>query len=507
MTFEAMGLKPSILRGLKEAGFEKPSPIQREVIPHILQGRDIIGQAHTGTGKTAAFALPALSVIDPKATAQILVITPTRELATQISDEIFRLGKFESTRTATIYGGQSYSRQLSQVREAQAVVATPGRLLDLLSSKQLGKFAPKFVILDEADEMLDMGFIDDIQEIFTYLPKERQTLLFSATMPKPIERLAEKILRDPLRISVDTDQATNKDIAQQFYVMKDAERDNALLRLIDSMNPTKGIVFCRTKKDVDRVTSHLVIKGYAAQGLHGDMEQPAREKAISRFRQHPQGLLIATDVAARGLDVADVTHVFNYHVPTEVESYVHRIGRTGRAGRAGLAITFISTSERFHAKRIMETVGTVEFVPLPTAKEVRKSRLEGLLQNITAQTDNEYARNLVATLQEQFPSEVIATKLMSLLLDQQLIGGPEYIGMSPSELKEFAEHNPRHSSRQGHNSRSHSNHNRHNYNERRAFTSKRSYSDSDKPRFHRGEDHKPGGRSSSRVKRQRTEKV
>jgi len=498
VTFQSMGLKPSVLRGLEEAGFSTPSPIQVQAIPLVLQGRDIIGQAHTGTGKTAAFALPALSMMEPGSSAQLLVITPTRELATQISDEIFRLGKFDRTRTVTIYGGQSYTRQLSLIRAGvEAVVATPGRLLDLLSSKQLTNFSPKIVVLDEADEMLDMGFIDDIQKIFTFLSGKRQTLLFSATMPKPIERLAEKILRDPIRVSVDTHQATNKDIAQQFYVMRDSERDQALLRLIDSMNPAKAIIFCRTKKDVDRVASHLISHGHAAQGLHGDMEQPAREKAIGRFRQSSKGLLVATDVAARGLDVADVTHVFNYHIPTEAESYVHRIGRTGRAGRTGLAITFITPQESFQAKRIMQLVGKVEFVPVPTSREVRKTRIEFLLQNIMEQADHEQSRSLVTVLQEQFSAEEIATKLMTMLLGQQHVNGAEFIGFSPSELKQFAD-SP---ARQGH-------HGSGSYRggERRAFTAHKRPHQENERRYHRGEDHKPGGRPSYRGKRQQNEK-
>lgn len=249
LSFDDFGLKSEILEAVREAEFKIPSPIQQQVIPHILSGADIVAQAQTGTGKTAAFGLPALNLIDPRGGVGLLVITPTRELAQQVSDELFRFGRNLGLKTATIYGGQSMSRQVDQVkRGAQVIVATPGRLLDLLRSKMLYNFNPSIVVLDEADEMLDMGFLEDIQTIFTFLPKQRQTLLFSATMPMPIQNLAKKILQDPVFVKVTQSETTNKDIKQYYYLIKEHERDQALIRLIQCQEPEKSIVFCRTKK-------------------------------------------------------------------------------------------------------------------------------------------------------------------------------------------------------------------------------------------------------------------
>ncbi|MDR3347372.1 MAG: DEAD/DEAH box helicase, partial [Helicobacteraceae bacterium] len=295
-SFESFGFKPQIMRGIKEAGFTDPSPIQVEAIPYILAGRDLIGQAHTGTGKTAAFGLPAMNQIERDNTVALLVITPTRELTTQVSDELFKLGRFAGMRTVTVYGGQSSHRQVDLIgRGAQVVVATPGRLLDLLQSGRLAHFEPSIVVLDEADEMLDMGFLDDIREIFKFLPADRQTLMFSATMPAPIRELAGRILKDPISIKVTAEETTNKDIAQHYYVIEEHERDDAILRLIDSEEPSKSIIFARTKKEVDRLSTMLIAKGYGAKGLHGDMEQRGREEVIKGFKTGQLEILVATD--------------------------------------------------------------------------------------------------------------------------------------------------------------------------------------------------------------------
>ncbi|HAL85970.1 MAG TPA: DEAD/DEAH box helicase, partial [Deferribacteraceae bacterium] len=358
--FEHFGLSAEVMHGIMECGFKSPSPIQQQAIPHLLEGKDMIGQAHTGTGKTAAFGLPSISRLKKTGEVEMLVITPTRELAMQVSDELYRYGKFADINTTTVYGGQSYSRQYERLRRGTPiVVATPGRLLDILSSGKVKNFTPSIVVLDEADEMLDMGFLEDIQKIFTFLPEDRQTLLFSATMPDSIRKLAATILKDPVHISVMNKEKTVRDIDQRYYVIEEQERDDAIIRLIDSFEPTRSIIFCRTKKEVERICTTLIGRGYSAKGLHGDMEQHQREEVMNSFRDGRIYTLVATDVAARGLDVKDVTHVFNYHMPFDSESYIHRIGRTGRAGSKGIAITLVTPQELRGLNRIQRSIGDV----------------------------------------------------------------------------------------------------------------------------------------------------
>ncbi len=450
--FEFFGFKKTIMRGVKEAGFSVPSPIQQQAIPVILAGRDVVGQAHTGTGKTAAFGLPGLNAVKNSGGVEMLVITPTRELATQVSEELFRLGQFNNIKTTAIYGGQSYKHQIASVRAgAQVVVGTPGRLLDLLESGRLkGCFSPTFVVLDEADEMLDMGFLEDVQKIFSFLPEERQTLLFSATMPAPIKKLADKILKDPAYISVGGQQKTTTDIKQHYFVIAEHERDDAMVRLMDSLEPKKAIVFCRMKKEVDRLTSILASRGWPAQGLHGDMEQRQRERVIAAFRTGEVTTLVATDVAARGLDVADVTHVFNYHIPFDTDSYVHRIGRTGRAGRKGVAVTLCTPQEYHSMKRIQGKVGKIEHGFIPTHKDLRKVYLEGLAEEIRNQKADKAAEQLLASLQEEMEPDQVAIRLASLLLSREPVTGPDRIGITPAEYERLSLRlDPRSSGRSG----------------------------------------------------------
>lgn len=434
--FEALGLHPDILAGVVEAGFRAASPIQARAIPVVLAGHDMVGQAHTGTGKTAAFGLPAMSRIAHKPGVGLLVITPTRELATQVSDELHRLGKHARMHTATIYGGQPYRRQIEHVeRGAQVVVATPGRLLDLLKGGSLRRFAPSIVVLDEADEMLDMGFLDDIQEIFAHLPEPRQTLLFSATMPRPIRQLAERILHEPVTVTVESKEATNVDIAQHYYVIEESERDDATIRLIDSLEAEKSIIFCRTKSEVDRVNALLQAQGYAALALHGDMDQRQREKAIGAFRRGAE-ILVATDVAARGLDVSDVTHVFNYHIAFNPESYVHRIGRTGRAGRKGMAVTLVTPMELREIQRIQHKTGKAIIQSLvPTRAEMQASMTERLAEAIRRQPLDEDASTLLQELAGEMDLAHLAHKLLSMLIEKQPVQGPETIGLRGERLK------------------------------------------------------------------------
>jgi len=439
--FEDLGLKKEILRSIKEAGFTAPSPIQAEAIPVVLAGHDMVGQAHTGTGKTAAFGLPALSNMNLNGGVELLVITPTRELATQVSDELFKYGRNLGIKTVTIYGGSSYNRQIDLIkRGASVVVATPGRLLDILKKNMIPDFAPSMVVLDEADEMLDMGFLDDINEIFSYLPTNRQTLLFSATMPAPIKVLAERILHNPKFISITKGETTNADIEQLYYVIEESERDDAIIRLMDAEKTKKSVVFCRTKSEVDRLSNVLSSAGYLANGLHGDMEQRQRETVIKGFKSNSVKVLVATDVAARGIHIDNISHVFNYHIPFDPESYVHRIGRTGRAGTKGKAITLLTPLEFKELQRIKAKVGTtMEHAYVPSKNDLRKLNLETIVQNIENQHIYDEAHKILDILKEDIDEATIIFKLISMILDKQEIKGPNQIGIPAERLQAILE--------------------------------------------------------------------
>ena len=434
MTFTEFNLNKELNKAIEVAGFKEPSPIQELAIPVILEGRDVVGQAHTGTGKTAAFGLPILNKLELDGSVEAVVIVPTRELATQVSDEIFKFGKFLGIKTATVYGGTSYSRQLKHIDNANVIVATPGRFLDLLRGGKID-ISPKYVVLDEADEMLDMGFLDDIKEIFTFMPSDRQTLLFSATMPNAIKDLAKRILQNPEFITITKSEVTNSKIAQSFYVVEEFERDEALIRLLDYKNPTKAIIFCRMKIEVDRVTTMLVSQGYAAKGLHGDMEQRQREETIRGFKRDLE-ILVATDVAARGLDVNDVTHVFNYHLPFDSESYVHRIGRTGRAGKDGLAISIVTPAEFRSLLKIQKAVGSKLIAKeIPTISDVKSKKGNELIEKIENTDVSESSIDLIEKLKEEYDISTIAYKLATLLQDEMKVIGNEKIGKNKSEIE------------------------------------------------------------------------
>jgi ATP-dependent RNA helicase DeaD len=436
ITFADLGLKEELLKSVKFAGFVTPSPIQAQAIPIVIAGRDIVGQAHTGTGKTAAFSLPALHNMKVDGSVEMLVITPTRELASQVSDEIFKYGRNLGAKTVTVYGGSSYKRQLDLIeRGASVVVATPGRMLDILKRNMLNNFAPSIVVLDEADEMLDMGFLDDINEIFSFLPKERQTLLFSATMPAPIKTLASRILKEPEFISITKGETTNTDIEQLYYVIDEHERDDAVIRLMDSETTDKCVVFCRTKSEVDRLSNVLSNAGYLANGLHGDMEQRQRENVIKGFKQNAVKVLVATDVAARGIHVNNISHVFNYHIPFDPESYVHRIGRTGRAGTKGKAITLVTPHEFKELQKIKQKVGTsMNHAYIPSKTDLRESTVEALVKKVEDHKVYDEAHRVLDLLKQDIDEEQIMYKLVSMLLDQQDIKGPSMIGIPADKL-------------------------------------------------------------------------
>jgi ATP-dependent RNA helicase DeaD len=381
--FAALGLAPELLDTLDELGYEEPTPVQRETIPHLLAGRDLVGQAATGTGKTAAFALPLVQSLPggrrgDRPTA--LVLVPTRELAMQVSEAMFKYGKGRGVRVVPVYGGQPIHRQLHALeRGVDIVVGTPGRLLDHLGRRSLAADRIATVVLDEADEMLDMGFADDLEAILAAVPTERQTVLFSATMPPRIAGLARRFLADPVRVSVggadDADRPAL--ITQRAHVVQRAHKPAALGRVLDIEAPEAAIVFCRTRTEVDLLTETMNGRGYRAEALHGGMDQAQRDRVMGRLRDGTAELLIATDVAARGLDVDTLTHVVNYDVPSAPDSYVHRIGRVGRAGRRGVAITLAEPRERRLLDNIVKvTRQAISIEPVPSVAELRARQAE-----------------------------------------------------------------------------------------------------------------------------------
>lgn len=348
MKFSELGLNDALLKAIKRSGFEEATPIQAETIPLALAGRDVIGQAQTGTGKTAAFGLPILQNLNKKQKViQAVIIEPTRELAIQTQEELFRLGRDERARVQVVYGGADIGRQIRSLKHhvPEILVGTPGRLLDHLKRKTIDLSEVKTVVLDEADEMLDMGFIQDIESILRYAKNREQTLLFSATMPKPILRIGEKFMNHPEIVRIKAKELTADLIDQYFVRAKESEKFDIMCRLIDVQGPDLALVFGRTKRRVDELTRGLQARGYNAAGIHGDLSQARRMSVLKRFRAGKLDILVATDVAARGLDISGVTHVYNYDIPQDPDSYVHRIGRTGRAGKNGISVTFVTPNE------------------------------------------------------------------------------------------------------------------------------------------------------------------
>ena len=386
--FAALGLRPELLAALEALGYEEPTPIQRETIPLLMAGRDLLGQAATGTGKTAAFALPALQLIDGRAASKpiALVLVPTRELAMQVSEAFFRYGKTLNAKCVPVYGGQPIFRQLQALdRGVHIVVGTPGRIIDHIGRGSLQLDAIKLVVLDEADEMLDMGFADDIESILQTISHPHQTVLFSATMPSRINSIAKRYQTDPVRINVvrgDTIASKGK-VRQCAYVVQRNHKPAALGRILDIESPGGALVFCRTRVEVDQLTETMNARGYRAEALHGGMDQLQRDRVMARLREGTTELLVATDVAARGLDVDTLTHVVNYDVPSNPDSYVHRIGRVGRAGREGVAITLAEPREQrllANIERLTKQAITIEKVPSVT--DLRAAQMEQTVTSI-----------------------------------------------------------------------------------------------------------------------------
>lgn len=384
MKFEDFSLSKETLKSISEIGFEEPTPIQVYAIPLLLNGLDVVGQAQTGTGKTAAFGIPIVERCQKGENPFAIVLEPTRELAVQVSQEINKIGKFKKINVLPIYGGTSIDRQIKTLkRGVDVVVGTPGRIIDHINRKTISLSDIKIVVLDEADEMLNMGFIEDIETILKATPKNRQTLLFSATMPQPIMSIAKKYMKNPEKIRVNTKDVVVSKIKQIFYEVREEDKINALSRLIDVEDPQLAIVFCHTKREVDEVSMKLAQMGYNAGALHGDYTQARREDIIRKFKEGRLDILVATDVAARGLDIQNVTHVINYSIPQNPDSYIHRIGRTGRAGKSGIAITFVTPREYRHLRLIEKTAKTViDRKRLPSHADVIKAKEKNIAKDI-----------------------------------------------------------------------------------------------------------------------------
>ncbi len=419
--FEEFGLLPQLVQAVEQLGFEEPTPVQFKVIPALLEGRNVVAQAQTGTGKTAAFALPMLQQIEPgKKGIQALVLTPTRELAIQVAEAIDSMARNSQARVMAVYGGQSYQVQTRQIdRGVQIVVATPGRLMDLMRQELLDLSPVRFIVLDEADEMLAMGFIEDVETILAAMPGKMQIALFSATLPAPVRKLANRYMNEPLEILINPAHITVAETEQRYCLVREEHKLAALTRLLEVEDVRSGLIFARTKIRAQELSDELNQRGYPAESLHGDLNQARRESVLNRFRQNSITLLVATDVAARGLDIENVSHVFNYDMPDDTDDYVHRIGRTGRAGRKGIAITFLTPRERSRLKQIETfTHQAMKECRVPTREDIMARRDERFLIRLTEQLSdnkNNHERALIAKLEEtSFDLVEIAAAAMRL---------------------------------------------------------------------------------------------
>jgi ATP-dependent RNA helicase DeaD len=405
--FDAIGLRPELLQTLRERGYALPTPIQSELIPAMLAGRDAIGQSQTGSGKTAAFGLPILqALIAGQRHIQSLIMTPTRELAIQVADAIGQYGQRLGVRVVAVYGGQPYPVQLQALKKGvDVVVGTPGRLLDLIQRNSLDLHYISTLVLDEADEMLSMGFIEDIEAILEATPDDRQTALFSATMPEPILRLAKRYLHDPHSFTMGRRKLTVASVDQRYYLINEADRLATLTRLIEMEPIVSALVFARTRVGTGELAVELVGRGYPAEVLNGELGQEARERVLQRFRDNQIKVLVATDVAARGLDIDHVSHVFNYDLPQDPEVYVHRIGRTGRAGKSGVAISLLTPKEHWFLRKIEAyTKQPISAATLPTEKDIREQRDRLLVEQMMVWLRRgrcQHEREMVAQLVEQ----------------------------------------------------------------------------------------------------------
>jgi ATP-dependent RNA helicase DeaD len=426
MKFDELNIDERILRAIEDMGFEETSPIQTQAIPAVCDGIDVVGQAQTGTGKTAAYTIPMLMKIDPQIKKpQAIVLCPTRELAVQVAEEIRKLAKYMSDiKVLPVYGGQEIVRQIKSLKTGvQIIVGTPGRVMDHMRRKTVKFDNINMVILDEADEMLDMGFREDMETILTETPEDRQTVMFSATMPKAIMDIARNFQKDARIIKVVRKELTVSNIEQFYYEVRPKNKTEVLCRLIDIYNPRLSVVFCNTKRQVDELISELKGRGYFADGIHGDMKQQQRDRVMDDFRSGKVDILIATDVAARGIDVDDVDMVFNYDIPQDEEYYVHRIGRTGRAGRSGMALSFISGKEVYKLKDIERYCKTkILAKPVPSLDDVKNTKLDNMFDKIRQTIEEGGLTDMVNLVEEHVNQEEYTSMDMAAALLKMLIG-------------------------------------------------------------------------------------
>lgn len=462
VTFNELGLNDLVLRAISNMGFEEATPIQEQTIPIAMEGRDLIGQAQTGTGKTAAYGIPLIEKIEATS-EQIkgLVLAPTRELAVQVAEELNKIGEFKRIHALPIYGGQEMDRQIRALKKRpHIIVATPGRLMDHMRRRTIRLSQIEIVVLDEADEMLNMGFIEDIETILKEVPEIRQTLLFSATIPRQIQNLAQKFMKNPEFISIKAKEMTAETIEQHFIEVQERQKVEVLSRLLDIQSPELAIIFCRTKRRVDEITETLSRRGYSAEAIHGDLSQSKRNSVLQQFREGTIEILVATDVAARGLDISGVTHVYNLDIPQDPGSYVHRVGRTARAGKAGLAITLV-TSREMGQLRIIEQAIRRKMIrkSIPTMLEAVESQqrvaMEKLLRAVGAEDIQKY-KALAEEMLENNDSVILVSAALKIITkesqasyDQFKEAVPPFMGKSAK--KDYQEQNrPR---RESHNSK------------------------------------------------------
>ncbi len=424
MKFEDMNISPEILKAVLEMGFEEATPIQSQSIPIVKSGKDVIGQSQTGTGKTAAFGIPCLEMIDPDdRRLQALILCPTRELAIQVSEEFRKLLKYkDNIRVMPIYGGQPIDRQIMALKKgAQVVIGTPGRVIDHIKRRTLKPETTKMVILDEADEMLDMGFREDIELILGKTTEDRQTILFSATLSKEILDLTKRYLNEPEFIKIIRKELTVPSIEQAYFDVKERNKLDALTRVMDLYSPKLSIIFCNTKKRVDEVVEQLQGRGYFAEGLHGDLKQMQRDKVMQKFRNGTIEILVATDVAARGIDVDDVDIVFNFDVPQDEEYYVHRIGRTGRAGRSGKAFTFCVGKEIYKLRDIMRYTKTkIIQQKLPTLTDIEEAKTNNFIEKIKGVIDEGLLTKYINIVDDMMGDDYAAIDIAAALIKMNL---------------------------------------------------------------------------------------
>ena len=447
-TFNELGLNDLVIRAILNMGFEEATPIQEQTIPIAMEGRDLIGQAQTGTGKTAAYGIPLVErIMVDSEQIQGIVLAPTRELAVQVAEELNKIGEFKGIHSLPIYGGQEMDRQIRALKKRpHIIVATPGRLMDHMRRRTIRLNQIKIVILDEADEMLNMGFVEDIETILKDIPEERQTLLFSATMPRQIQNLAQKFMKNPELISIKAKEVTVETIEQHYLEVQDRQKFDVISRLLDIQSPELAIIFCRTKRRVDEISEALSKRGYSAEAIHGDLSQSKRDSVLRQFKEGTIEILVATDVAARGLDISGVTHVYNLDIPQDPEGYVHRVGRTARAGKTGLAVTLV-TSREMGQLRLIEQVTRRKMIrkPVPTIIEAiegqQRLTMEKLLR-VVAEEDIQKYKRLAEELLEENDSVILLSAALKMLTKESEVTNVKLTEPAPLRVNNFRKVNP-----------------------------------------------------------------